>query len=139
MTQNAIPKKTKAKTTQKHDISFAPKNQKLMTQRNKAQNPHNLCCSTMQSIINLDLVLLLTCYFHFIKQFFSLSLSLSFFFLGASFFSCIICNFKDLLCVVVEFEMEDKGSRKEAGIFQTWRRTRQQHNATNYYYIVVVS
>jgi hypothetical protein len=36
--------------------------------------------------------------------------------------------------------MEDKGAeRRQAGIFQTWRRTRQQHNATNYYYIVVVS
>ncbi len=84
------PKKTKAKTTQKHDISLHPNNQKLMTQRNKAQNPHNLCCSTMQSIIinldfNWDLELLLVTS---INEVVSLSLSLShsfFFFLGLLF------------------------------------------------------
>jgi hypothetical protein len=31
-----------------------------------------------------------------------------------------MCTFEDLLCVVVEFEMEDKGAeRRQAGIFQT--------------------
>lgn len=46
---NPKAKNQSKKQPQKHDLSLQPKNQKLVTQRNKAQNPHNLCCSTVCS------------------------------------------------------------------------------------------